>query len=226
MSPDQLDLIAGWVAFVLTLMVFSYLLADNFLYRIAVHILVGAAAAYIAITAVVDVIIPWVDATVLADANDSTITMPVRAMGMLPIVIALMLLLKSSPRLAYIGNFGMLVVVAIGTGVALVGATIGTIIPEIRASGQSIDREETLNGVLLILGTISTLAYFQYISRKRPTDEVAVPILPIRILGTIGQGFIVITLGALYAQAILTSMTIFDGLIRTQIEFLLQRIGG
>ena len=44
MTPDKLDLIAGWVSLVLTLMVFSYLLGDNVLYRLAIHVLVGVAA--------------------------------------------------------------------------------------------------------------------------------------------------------------------------------------
>jgi len=43
---------------VLTLLVFSYVLGDNVLYRIAVHVLVGAAAAYIAIVATEGVLYP------------------------------------------------------------------------------------------------------------------------------------------------------------------------
>ena len=46
MTPENLDLIGGWVSLVLTLLVFSYLLADTFLYRIAVYLLVGVAAGY------------------------------------------------------------------------------------------------------------------------------------------------------------------------------------
>ena len=224
MTPDQVDIVAGWAALVLTLMIFSYLLSDNFLYRVAVHVLVGAAAGYVAIAAVVDVIIPWINATTLS--GDTDVELSARAVGLLPVVLALMLLLKSSPQLAYIGNFGIVFIIAIGTGVALVGAAVGTIIPLVRASGRSVDADEAINGFLMILGTISTLAYFQYISRKRPSDEAPQAILPIRLLGLIGQGFIVITLGALYAQAILTSLTIFDQLITDQLRFLLERIGG
>ena len=46
MTPETLDRTATIAGAVLTLMVFSYLLGDNFLYRIAIHVFIGAAAAY------------------------------------------------------------------------------------------------------------------------------------------------------------------------------------
>ncbi len=224
MTPEQLDLIAGWAAFVLTLMVFSYLVRDNFLYRIAVHILVGAAAGYIAIAAVMDVIIPWIEATSLTD--DSNVDAGVRALGLFPILIGLMLFLKSSPRLAHVGNFGSLVVLGIGTGVALVGVVFGTIIPLVRDTGTDIHDEEAFNGFLMLAGTITTLIYFQYISRRRQEDGEPTQFLPIRLLSLVGQGFISVTLGAIYAGAILTSLSIFSRIINEQLHFLLERIGG
>ncbi|NDJ86131.1 MAG: hypothetical protein GYB66_09625, partial [Chloroflexi bacterium] len=151
MTVAQLDIIAGWAALVLTLMVFSYLIRDNFLYRIAVHILIGAAAAYAAIAAMADVIVPWLNATVLAEEGDAEAA--VRALGLLPVVLALLLILKLLPRYAYIGNFTMLIVIGVGAGVALVGAVIGTIIPLIRQIGDIAETEETLNTVVVVTGT-------------------------------------------------------------------------
>ncbi len=52
MTPELLDRIATIAGAVLTVMVFSYLLGDNFLYRIAIYIFIGAAAAYVLIVAV------------------------------------------------------------------------------------------------------------------------------------------------------------------------------
>ena len=47
-----------WVAAVLTIMVYSYLLGDNPLYGLAEHLLVGSAVAYAVIVAVHSVLIP------------------------------------------------------------------------------------------------------------------------------------------------------------------------
>jgi hypothetical protein len=49
--------------------------------------------------------------------------------------------------------------------------------------------------------------------------------LPMQVLAGIGQVTISITLGALYAGAIITSLTVFSGVIQTQLEFLLEMVG-
>ena len=46
-----LDLIVGVVAFLFTLMIFSYLIGDNPLFRVAVYIFVGVSAGYVAAVA-------------------------------------------------------------------------------------------------------------------------------------------------------------------------------
>ena len=47
----ELDVIQVWVAFVLTLMGFSFVLGDNPLYRLAEHLFVGTAAGYAVVVA-------------------------------------------------------------------------------------------------------------------------------------------------------------------------------
>lgn len=222
MSIEQLDLIIGWAGLVLTLMIFSYILADNVLYRLAVHVLVGAAAAYAAIAASVDVIMPWFQTTLSSD--DANIAS--NAFGLIPLLLVVFLILKLLPRYAYIGNGGLLFIIGVGTGVALVGAVLGTIIPLATAAGTSLSaEEEAINGIILFAGTITTVLYFQYIGRRNPNDGMPTNRLPIRGLRYIGQGFISITLGALYAQAILTSLVVVNNLFRTHVEFLLKQLG-
>lgn len=72
MSADTLNVVAGVVSLALTLMVLSYLLGDNPLYRLAVHILVGTTAGYITVVAFESVILPWLDLTLLDDDADTT----------------------------------------------------------------------------------------------------------------------------------------------------------
>jgi hypothetical protein len=223
MTLENLDLIAGWAGLVLTLMVFSYLLADNFLYRIAVHVLVGAAAAYIAIAAVEEILIPWLDTTIFSD--DAEASAGIRALGVLPLFFGLLLLLKSSPRFARLGNLGTVFMIAVGTGVALVGAVLGTVLPLAQDASNSFDNETTLNGAILLIGTLCTLVYFQYLSRRRADGEVASR-PHMRALRFVGQGFVTLTLGALYASAIVTSLSIFSAVVGEQLRFILDQLGG
>jgi hypothetical protein len=225
LTPENLDLIGGWVALVLTLLVFSYLLGDNFLYRIAVHVLVGVAAGYTVIVALESVIVPWLNETLLADsAGRSAATMTaVRLVGIVPFLIGVLLLFKLSPRLAPVGDLGLALVIGVGVGVAIIGAVAGTVIPLAREAGERIG-DNTADGVVILVGVITTLLYFQYLAVERG-GEIVRPRL-FRLLGGVGQVFVTLALGALYAGAILTSLAIFSDVIRVQLEFILDRVGG
>lgn len=199
MSPDQIGV---WVGFVLTLMIFSYLLGDNFLYRIAVYVFVGLAAAYVAIIAIESVIRPWLTATVFSGDPSGIV------LGSVPLLLGLLLVMKATGRLARIGSIGLAFLIGVGAAVALVGAISGTLIP-LAAGVITGAQTDLINGVLIILGVLCTLIYFQYLGRRQPVGSVRRP-LPVRVFGAIGQGVITVTLGALYGGAILTSLAILS----------------
>ncbi|PZR98080.1 MAG: hypothetical protein DLM69_09120, partial [Candidatus Chloroheliales bacterium] len=56
----DLQLIGTIVAVILTLMVYSYLIGDNPLYRLAQHIFVGVSVGYITLVVIYNVIVPFV----------------------------------------------------------------------------------------------------------------------------------------------------------------------
>jgi len=203
-----------WAGFILTLMVFSYLLGDNFLYRLAVYAFVGLTAGYIAIVTVESVLLPWFDRTVLSDEPLAI------GLGLLPVLAGLLLLFKSSAPLARLGNLGIAFVIGVGTAVALVGALTGTLLPLSTATIQA-GEGDILNAVLIFIGVASSLIYFQYVARRRPDGAVRRGWL-VGAISWVGQGFIVVTLGALYAAAILTSLTIFS----ERLAFVLERVLG
>jgi hypothetical protein len=226
LTPETLDLIAGWASLVLTLLVFSYVLGDNVLYRLAIHVLVGVAAGYVAIVAVESVLWPWINDTILTvfeDSGDTATHFAMGAVGIVPFLIGVLLLFKASSRLAPIGNLGLAFIIGVGTAVAIVGAAAGTILPLAQDAGESVG-DNTANGIVILVGTICTLVYFQYLAVRR-AGKIEQP-LPIRFLGSIGHGFIMIAFGALYAGAIVTSLTIFSDVVDTQLRFILERVGG
>lgn len=225
MSAETLDLIAGWVSLVLTLMIFSYLLSDNVLYRLALHVLVGAAAAYAAIVAVESVVIPWLHETLLVESagRDSATLAALRVTGTIPLLLGVLLLFKSSARLAPVGDLGLAMVIGVGLAVAITGAVAGTLVPLARDTGRSLG-ESTLNGAILITGTITTLIAFQYLAVER-RGELRRPFV-LRGLSAIGRAFVMLALGAIYAGVILTSLTVFSDVVRRQLEFVLDRLGG
>jgi hypothetical protein len=211
-----LEQIGLWAGFILTLMVFSYILGDNVLYRLAVYIFAGLSAGYIAIVTWDSVLLPWVNGTLLS----SSAGIGGIIFGAIPIVIGVLLLFKFSPRLGRLGNIALAFIIGVGTAVALVGAVTGTLLPLAGSTGSAI-AVNRVNGILLVVGVICTLVYFQYLARRAPGGRIQRR-LHIRAMGFVGQGVIVITLGAVYAAAILTSLTIFS----ERVSFLLARISG
>jgi hypothetical protein len=213
LTPETLDRIALIAGAVLTVMVFSYLLGDNFLYRIAIHLFIGAAAAYVLIVAVESVLIPWFQLTMTNPLGDP----PRFALGLLPFLPAILLLFKFSTRFSRLGNVGLVAILGIGTAVALWGGISGTLLPV--ALGSASRQAGTLDGtyyllehLIAVIGTVSVLIYFTYLGVRRPSGEVE-QFLPIRFAGMIGQIFIVITLGATYALLIISALTVLTGVI-------------
>ncbi len=216
MSPEQ---IAVWVGFAATLMIFSYVLGDNFLYRLALYVFVGLAAGFVTIITIQSAILPWLNSTILAPDAD----LLVRIVGLVPIVLALLLLIKTSPRFGRLGNLALAFIVGIGTAVAVVGAVSGTLLPLTNASTTLIV-SDVANGVIVLLGVVSTLVYFTYVARRVPGQVSPTgrrgPF--VGAVSMIGKGFIVATLGALYGGAILTGLTIFS----ERIAFIIARLSG
>lgn len=220
MSTEEIGL---WAGFVLTLMVYSYLIRDNFLYRLAVYVFVGMAAGYVSIVTFESVLTPWLESTVGSGEVGAAV------LGIIPFILVLLLLFKSSSRIARFGNLGIAFIIGVGAAVAVVGALLGTLVPFARlTAGEASGTEEAtdiLNAVVILVGVVTSLLYFQYLSRRTPQGEIGRG-RTMSTLTTLGQGFIVITLGAIYAAAILTSLTIFSERIAFILNQLTTQIGG
>lgn len=196
------------LSFGLTLLVFSYLLGDNILFRLTLSVFVGLAAAFTSIVTVQTVLLP-----LLSTAGKTTgqFQADVIVFGLAALLTGL-LLAKPFVQLKSITNLALAVLVAIGAAVAVAGALTGTLIPLTldTARLRGTDALGLLNTAVLVIGVLSSLAYFQY--RARRTDEGTVKRGRInRVFAVIGEGFIAVTLGAFYGAAILTSLTILAG---------------
>jgi hypothetical protein len=71
---------------------------------------------------------------------------------------------------------------------------------------------QIINGVIVLVGVVTSLLYFRYQARQNPDGTIQQARI-IQLIRTVGQAFIVVTLGAIYATAILTSLTILTGQI-------------
>lgn len=201
------DLIAGILAFLLSLMILSYLIGDNPLFRVAVYIFVGVSAGYVAAVAWWQVL--WPD-LVVPLITGSTMQ---RALLAVPLILSGLLLMKAWPALSRLGTPSMAILVGIGSAVAIGGAVTGTLFPQIGATVNAFDLhkagspfEALINGGFILAGVVTTLIYFHFSAGTTAEGSVRRFGL-IEIIAFVGGIFLAITLGVVFAGVYSAALT-------------------
>ncbi len=187
----------------LTISVLLYLfVGDNALFRLVTYLFIGAVAGYMMVLIIFNVLLPRLYIMLFSGEWRLTVV------GAILILLGILLLFKLSPRLSRFGSLPMAILVGVGAAVAIGGAVFGTLFGQIGGTLDLFNVREggnLVSGIYVLLGAISTLAYFQFSTRSRavtPVDEeeTATPrATPLELLAKVGQIFIGITLGAVFA---------------------------
>lgn len=202
------DLITGALSFLFTILIFSYVLGDNPLFRMAIYIFTGASAGYIAAIAFWQILWPRLIAPFLFGAPPMEL-----ALLSVPMVGSVLVLMKISPRLAGFSRIVMAFLVGIGAAVAISGAVSGTLLPQTMSVINAMDvrasqfpAEAIFNGAFVLTGTVLSLAYFQFGARRRPDGAVKRNGI-VELLAFGGRIFIGITLGVVFAGVFAAALT-------------------
>ncbi len=216
------DWIGAFLGFVLTLLVFSYLIGDNPLFRITLHMFIGVSAGFAAVIAIYNVILPrLIDPLFMSDRGE-------QVLALFPLILAGLLFSKISPRFAFIGNLPMAYLVGVSAAAAIGGAVTGTLIPQVIASMNLFDVQTSqafdanvglrlLNGIIILIGTLATLAYFQFGKFSEASQRAQIQTW-IEGLGQIGQVFIAITFGFLFAGIFSAALTALIGRVLSSVD--------
>ena len=206
------DLAAAALGFFLTVSILSYLIGDNVLFRVAIHLLIGVSAGYIAAVAWTTVVWPqflgrlvglsgWLDPGVL-----------------FLLLLTVLLIGRSTPRLSILGGVPLAFLVGLGAAVVVGGALTGTLVPQLAASAASLSPFQfsggqasgfgiwtSLDRIIILVGAISTLAYFHFGANRRGGQSVQRSVW-IRPWAWVGEMFLSITFGVLYAGALTATL--------------------
>jgi hypothetical protein len=215
-----LDLVTGALGFLFTLMIFSYAIGDNPLFRIGAYIFVGVSAGYIAAIAFWQVLLPRLIEPLIG--GDLFLVVP--------LVFAVLILMKVSPSLAGLARFAMAFMVGVGAAVTIAGAVTGTLIPQVEgtinvfdaniAAARNVPAVEVIfNGAFILAGTIFSLAYFHFGARPKADGSMR-RLGFIELAAWIGRIFIGITLGTVFAGVFAAALTAFIERINSLINFI------
>jgi hypothetical protein len=223
----SIEIISGLVGLVLTLMIFSYLIGDNPLFRMAVYLFVGVASGYAATVTVYYVLLPRLSRFQTNDLNQLIL-------AIIPLLLGVSLLAKFSPRLSWIGSFGMAVLVGVGAAAALGGALVGTLVPQLQAAIDGFDFRaagggtnpilQLVEGTVMFVGTVFTLASFHF-SATRSADGTPKRNAILESVAWVGRIFVAITLGVLFAGVYMAALTAMIERLSSVINFIRQLVG-
>lgn len=205
------QLVPAFIGFILTVMVLSYLIGDNPLFRLAIYVFVGAAAGY-AVSVIAHQVI-WPNLIVPL----ATASMTERALLIVPILLGLLLFTRISPQLARLSSPAMGYLTGVAAAAAVGGAVLGTLAPQVTASAQPFDMADAaargLNplgqvavGAIMLTATITTLVYFNFGARRAADGSVRRNGL-LELAARVGQLFIAITFGVLFAGVYAAALT-------------------
>jgi hypothetical protein len=218
-----METIGFFIAVILTLMVFSYILGDNFLFRLAAHIFVGVAVGYAIIIISYQVFIPTLTGSNLVNLIPALFICLFLAFKALPL---------NGSLFNVLGNMGLAFILGVGAALATGSALFGTLIPQVSTTASiSVnpfnylvepggDQWVTwLNNIIIVLGTLGTFFYFTFAVRS-PGLLGGFREGFVRFWAGMGRLIIIFTLGALFANTVTSRMA----LLISRLQFLASQL--
>jgi hypothetical protein len=230
METNLLEMADTLVAVILTLFVFSYLLGDNVLYRLAEHIFVGVALGYAVVVGFHTILAPKLFipmAGALSERNWEQLLLPT-----VSLLLGLLLLTKPSKTLSWLGNLSVAVLLGVGSALAIGGALLGTLLPQADATadvtyyvtryGPSLG---LFSGVVALAGTTGVLLHF-YFAGSQEGRLGGFRAGLVRTWGGLGRWFIVIAFGAILATTFVSRLSLLIGRIQFLLDSARRLLGG
>ncbi|MGB9593446.1 MAG: hypothetical protein ACPL7R_04830 [Anaerolineae bacterium] len=211
---DLSNLVGTWVSALLTVMVLSYLLGDNPLYRLAEHLFVGTAVGYAVLVAYYALLRPRLILPLLqAPLENWTLVVP--------LLLALLLLARLNHAWRGAGMAPLAFLLGVGVALAIGGALFGSLLPQVEGTMLSVNPADEGWGVavgnfVLVIGTVSALAYF-YFTGQGDTGWGRLRGGVLKAWRGLGKWFIMVTFGALFASTVMARLSLLIGRLQSLI---------
>lgn len=230
---DFRELVWSVVGLLLTVMVLSYLIGDNFLFRLAAYLFIGVTSGFLSVLISSQILWPYLVQPLITGSWGQKLWIAI------PMVLTLLLVISQFQRFAAAGRIPLAFLAGITAAITIGGAVFGTIIPQMRTVVNAFDPVgwyeapglpwlRILDAALMLIGVVGTLSYFLFGHwRQGGSDpgEVSGPRI-VKALSKIGQVFIGIALGAVFAGIFSTALVaMIDRLIFIG-EFVTRLAGG
>jgi len=203
-----LDHFEIWLRAYLILSLFSFLYKDNVFYKFSEHIFAGLSAGYY-VGLIWQTVIVQQLVNPMVDEGEWILIIP----GILGVIMFARLI----PKISWVSRVSLAFVIGNTAGIFLMNALHGFIFKQLYATMGSINNSKGFTGVLLavivVIGVISTLAYF-YFSKEHKGF--------LGVTAKVGIWFIMIAFGAHFGYTFMGRISLLIG----RAEFLFYDWGG
>jgi len=184
------------VAAIFTIAIFSFLYKENPFYRAAEHILVGVSVGYYLVILVEETILSKVAKPLIYDRN---------LLVIIPAVLGLLMFARLSRNKGYIARIPLALLIGAGAGVSIPAMLWARVLKQMAASMLPL---QTISGIIILVGVVSTLAYFYFSREQRGWFGY---------MAKTGTYFLMIFFGATFGYTVMSRVTLLIG----RMEFLL-----
>ncbi len=224
---NPLDFVLGLLGLALTVMIFSYLLGDNFLFRVALYLLVGVSSGYAAAVLISKVILPLLVQPLRQTSGVGFF------LSLVPLVLSLLLVLIIFPRTVKAGTLPLAFLVGVTAAITIAGVSRGTLAPQLLSTVNRFSPDllthagqpawaQIVAAVFILLGVIAVLFYFHHHTKDKGGEGTRSGL--VEGLSKVGQIFVGITFGMLFVGFYVTALTALIGQLSWLKDFLLSLI--
>lgn len=198
------------VAALLTLLVLSRIFGDHPGYRVAQYFFVGVALGISVLALFSRMFREWPD-QLLTSTTETTLYA-------IPLLLGLLLFTRlGGQQISWLANVPLGIIFGVAAALALSGALLGTLMPQLRATVVSAGDATSIGDmigswVVLPLGVILVLFSFSYRTREGRSETLREPVRQA------GRWLLIISLGVVFAGSMLSYMTALIERIGSLIE--------
>jgi hypothetical protein len=143
-------------------------------------------------------------------------------------VLGLLLLLRPVKPLSWLGSFSLAILLGVGAALAIGGALLGTLIPQVDATAEVTHyvarygpRLGLFSGIIVLVGTIGVLVHFHF-GAAREGRLASIRDGVVRVWGGLGRWFVFVAFAAILATTFMSRLSLLVG----RIQFLMDSVRG
>lgn len=178
-----------WVQAIGMIAIFSFIFAENPIYRFFEHVYVGAGAGY-AIALNIKSIVDMAYTPIIKNG---------RFILIIPVILGILLYARFFKSIAWISRWSMAFLVGVGAGISIYGGINSQFVVQVRTTMLPLN---TVNNFIMVFGVLSILFYFFFSIEQRG---------PVKYISVLGRWVMMVTFGVSFGNVVMGRIALLLG---------------